>query len=60
MYVLDLDPTEKDTKPKVNPKREKSGLLNFWLLYLVHLLNVVKELRDRCVELLDVAGCEKE
>ena len=21
MYVLDLDPTEKDTKPKVNPKR---------------------------------------
>ena len=51
---------KKTQNQKLTRKREKSGLLNFWLLYLVHLLNVVKELRDRCVELLDVAGCEKE
>ena len=52
---------KKTQNQKLTRKREKSGLLNFWLLYLVHFkLNVVKELRDRCVELLDVAGCEKE
>ena len=42
---------KKTQNQKLTRKREKSGLLNFWLLYLVHLLNVVKELRARCVEL---------
>ena len=49
MYVLDLDPTEKETKPKVNPKK---GEVRF-----TELLAVIFSSLTQCGERIERSMC---